>query len=419
MSVQLLDENFNFDNLVLTSPVGVQGGAYFSKLKYGNERLIIQTPKCKTKNGIKKTGKKSYCDLMFENDEIDFYEWNDTFEEKIKDLIFKNKESWFHDDLEKEDIDYNWNSSVRSYKTKYYLFRTYIEKSKMNTKPRLQIFNEDEQKISIDEIDPKDNMICVVEIKGLKFTSQSFHLECNLIQIMVINSEEEEEECLIKIKRKHLEKTSNKQSISIKHSETEKSEEVEEMKNDKVEEHVKLEDSVEEQKEEEQKEDQQKEEEQKEEQQKEEEPLDEEMQLNNNEDSEGTLSIEETNIMENKEEINEDENNSNENEVSNDLEKTNNLKDLEKTNEILEVNLELPDDLEINSMKLKKPNEVYIEMYEQALKKAKLAKKLAIEAYLESKEIKKAYNLDFDDEEDDDLEKIIYNEKNENNLTNN
>ena len=410
MSVQLLDENFNFDNLVLTSPVGVQGGAYFSKLKYGNERLIIQTPKCKTKNGIKKKSKKSYCDLMFENDEIDFYEWNDTFEEKIKNLIFKNKESWFHDDLEKEDIDYNWNSSVRSYKTKYYLFRTYIEKSKMNTKPRLQIFNEDEQKISIDEIDPKDNMICVVEIKGLKFTSQSFHLECNLIQIMVINSEEEEEECLIKIKRKHLEKTSNKQSNSIKYIESEKSEEVEEMKNDKVDEHVKLEDSTEEEP---------KEEESKEEESKEEEPIHEEMQSNNIEDNEVTLSIEETNNMENKEEINEDENNSNENEVSNDLEKTNNLKDLEKTNEILEVNLELPDDLEINCMKLKKPKEVYIEMYEQALKKAKLAKKLAIEAYLESKEIKKAYNLDFDDEEDDDLEKIIYSEKNENNLTNN
>ena len=91
MAVQLIDENFDFDNLLLSSPTGVQGGAYFSKLKYDGDRLIIQTPKCKTKNGIKKTGKKSYCDLMFNEDETTFYDWNEKFEDKIKELIYKNK----------------------------------------------------------------------------------------------------------------------------------------------------------------------------------------------------------------------------------------------------------------------------------------------------------------------------------------
>ena len=83
-------------------------------------------------------------------------------------------------------------------------------------------------------------------------------------------------------------------------------------------------------------------------------------------------------------------------------------KNLEENDEILEVNLELPEDLEINSMKLKKPNEVYIEMYKSAKNKAKLAKRLAIQAYLESKEIKRTYMLDeMDDSGDEDLEKII------------
>ena len=83
------------------------------------------------------------------------------------------------------------------------------------------------------------------------------------------------------------------------------------------------------------------------------------------------------------------------------------INDLEN-NEILEVNLELPKDLEeINTLKLKKPNEVYIDMYEQTLKKAKLAKRLAIEAYLEAKEIKRTYMLDLEEYMDDDLEKII------------
>ena len=87
--------------------------------------------------------------------------------------------------------------------------------------------------------------------------------------------------------------------------------------------------------------------------------------------------------------------------------------DLEENDEILEVNLELPEDLEINSMKLKKPNEVYIEMYKSAKNKAKLAKKLAIQAYLESKEIKRTYMLDIEEFMDDDLENLIKNNENE------
>ena len=67
-SVQLPNENFDFSGLTLANPQGLQGGAYFSKLKLGNKSVLIQTPKCSTKNGIHKTEKKIYCDMMFTND---------------------------------------------------------------------------------------------------------------------------------------------------------------------------------------------------------------------------------------------------------------------------------------------------------------------------------------------------------------
>ena len=66
---------------------------------------------------------------------------------------YKNKETWFHDDLEKDDIEYNWNSLLRSYKSKFFLFRTYIEKSKiLNDLPKLQIFNEDKERLTINDV---------------------------------------------------------------------------------------------------------------------------------------------------------------------------------------------------------------------------------------------------------------------------
>ena len=51
---------------------------------------------------------------------------------------------------------------------------------------------------------------------------------------------------------------------------------------------------------------------------------------------------------------------------------------------------------------IKKPNAIYYEMYKEALKKAKMAKELALASYLEAKNIKNTYMLD--DLDDSDLE---------------
>jgi hypothetical protein len=52
---------------------------------------------------------------------------------------------------------------------------------------------------------------------------------------------------------------------------------------------------------------------------------------------------------------------------------------------------------------LKKPNQVYYEIYQKAREKAKKAKQEAILAYLEVKNIKKTYMLDDINESDDEF----------------
>jgi hypothetical protein len=65
-----------------------------------------------------------------------------------------------------------------------------------------------------------------------------------------------------------------------------------------------------------------------------------------------------------------------------------------------EVSLEYEDIAD--SISLKKPNEVYYEIYKVAREKAKQLRKVAMEAYLEAKEIKTKYMLsDIDDSDDD------------------
>jgi hypothetical protein len=67
----------------------------------------------------------------------------------------------------------------------------------------------------------------------------------------------------------------------------------------------------------------------------------------------------------------------------------------ENVTELKEVNLSLPlEENNLETMQLKKPNQVYFELYKEARNKAKLAKKNALLAYLEAKNIKKTYLLD-------------------------
>ena len=54
-----------------------------------------------------------------------------------------------------------------------------------------------------------------------------------------------------------------------------------------------------------------------------------------------------------------------------------------------------------------KPNEVYNELYREARKKAKLAKKNAIIAYLEAKNIKKTYMIENINDSDSDFDNEI------------
>ena len=88
------------------------------------------------------------------------------------------------------------------------------------------------------------------------------------------------------------------------------------------------------------------------------------------------------------------------------LEEINYLEIVEDTNELNglnEVDLEINEDSECIS--LKKPNEVYYEIYRSARNKAKHMREVAVQAYLEAKEIKTKYLLS--DVEDSDDESIF------------
>jgi hypothetical protein len=64
-----------------------------------------------------------------------------------------------------------------------------------------------------------------------------------------------------------------------------------------------------------------------------------------------------------------------------------------KSNDLEEIEIHLEELKESEPVQIKQRNEVYYEMYREARKKAKIARDLALAAYLEAKQIKNTYML--------------------------
>ena len=122
--------------------------------------------------------------------------------------------------------------------------------------------------------------------------------------------------------------------------------------------------------------------------------LEEEVQENDNTNNleEEVQENDNTNHLEESEEEEEEEESDDE-EESEEEENSNDLDDLE-----FNVNLE---ELDNESIQIKPHSDIYYQRYREAQKRARVAKNLALQAYLEAKEIKSKYHLD-DIESDDD-----------------
>lgn len=193
-------QNFDFKKLSLTSPTVSSGGNYFIKFHMQDDNpLYIQPPKCTTKQGIVKIngGKKLYCDLVFSNTNESFIKWIEDLEKYSQEYIFNNREKWFESQLELEDIENSFAPSLKIYKSgKSYILRTIVPT--LLGKCGLKIFNENETEFDINDFKETTNVITILEIQGIKCSSKSFQIDIEIKQMMVLKPSILFEKCLIK-----------------------------------------------------------------------------------------------------------------------------------------------------------------------------------------------------------------------------
>lgn len=349
MEIYNTNDSFDFTKLKLTKPTPVTGGNYFIKCLVDNFPLYIQPPKCKTRQGIVKSSKRFYSDLMFTNENEGFIRWMENLENHCQKTIFDNRENWFNNELEMHDIENYFTSPLKTFKSgKYYITRTNI--TTVLGKPSLKVYDENEIEIDIETISDDTNVMIILEIQGIKCSSKSFQIEIELKQMMVLQPSDIFEKCLIKPKQV----SCNLPIIENANIEEDDEGEI----------------------------------------------------ILCNEENIDTI-IDTINAVENM-----DNNiNNNKNDLEHIEEKNNNTKTLENIkadiqideNELLEVDFHLEELEDTEPISIKKRDNIYYEMYREAKKKAKVARDLALSTYMEAKRIKNTYLLeDLEDDDDDD-----------------
>ena len=380
------NNHFDFSKLSLAQPIGINGGAYFTKFLYNTQPFYIETPKCLTKQGFIKHGKKIYTELMFDNSDSHFIHWIENLETTCHKLIYENSESWFKDKLELNDIESAFTASLKTFRSgKYYLLRVYGKINNLTNNPNVKIYNENETLLTTEDIKLDTNIISIIELQGIKFTNKSFQIEFEIKQMMVLIVDKLFESCVIKKHKNVSLHQQQQQQLTSKITDTFtpiiQTELMEELgKNEDFEENEEVE----------------------------------EIELGKILGKEFATEITNEIILKENiqvaEEVNEDI--KIETEIKNSIaEKKENEKENKRENEIVDQEENTLEEFDINeklnsleTITLKKPNEVYYKIYKEARQKAKQIKREAINAILEAKNIKNTYMIDSDSESDVDSE---------------
>ena len=178
-------DSFQFDSIVLTKPGPIDNGNYFIKFLVDNNNLYTQPPKCVTRNGIINVGKKWYIDLMFTNVDENFIQWVENLESHCVKHIYNNRTKWFDSDMELHDIENYFSTPMKVFKSgKYYILRVNI--ANHLGKPAIKIFNENQEEQQFDSVKENQQVMSVIEFKGIKCSARSFQIDIELKQLMTL-----------------------------------------------------------------------------------------------------------------------------------------------------------------------------------------------------------------------------------------
>jgi len=357
------NDEFPFSKINISKPVALTGGTHLIKFSLNSMPLYVNPPKCNMKVNLVRTVedgehakkvKRTHCDFIFSQEHDSFLRWIENLEEFSQKKIFENRSQWFESTLEQEDIENSFTSPLKVIKSgKQYLLRVSIPQTKSGDRNGFKIFNENEQELAFEDIDESRQILCVLEIRGIRFSSKSFQIEIDVKQMMALNPVDLFDRCVL-LKRPVNTSVPVSVPVSVPNQDEIKHEES----------HIQ-------------------------------EPI-----VQNEVETPIEQTAEET--QEEYTEVKQNEENLQDQQPQQEQEQQ--QETTKGIDGLDEVELDLDNMSTEDTITLKQRNDVYYEMYMEARRKAKIARDLALSAYLEARRIKNTYMLNdiIDSDNDDD-----------------
>lgn len=348
---------FDFTTLNLENPQPLQGGSFFTKINFSDKGLplYVQLPKAASKHGIVRNSstKKAYIDLLFDYYESELLSWFENLETRCRELIYEKKDIWFHTEMSADDIEGRFISPNKAYKSgKFIMVRTHIPVTRQIKQEGCMIYDESERLLESSVVKECTKIIPLIHVDGIRFSSSSFQLEINVRQIMVLSVEEAiKNDCMIKVIKPKAPEGNTLEVLDNEVSENTQPLDI----NDKI-------------------------------------LKEEEINTNTNDSDNKDTAVSdpnEKNIVKTSDTTGQEKEKDKVDEIVMEDSSLGNSAD----NELQEIDLSVVDET-CDGISLKKPNEVYYEIYKAAYEKAKHMKKVAVDAHLEALNIKNKYMLD-------------------------
>jgi len=303
-----------------------------------------------------------FCDIVFSHENEKLMGWLEGLEETCKKRIFQNRTKWFENDLEEHDIENYLTSPYKIIKSgKQYVMRVNVPM--LMDKCELKIYDENEMEVHYEDLKENTNVVVILEFKGIRCSVRSFQFEIELKQMLVVAPVKLFEKCVIHVDKQNAKLQSN--SVPIIQQQTLDTQHLEVGNKMNMNPIVAKDETIYQT-----------------------------QHLDNTEsvESKEVQSLTNTGFVPVQPDVSVTMNNENDRTRQSDT-----------IQEIVEVDdFELDDVEKVDTVQLRKRDDVYYKMYKDAKKKAKEAKILALSNYLEAKRIKSTFLLNDEISDDDD-----------------
>ena len=208
-NIHIIGMPFSSDLLRLTTPTVLQNGnSHFTRIVFDDSPLYFQTPRCETKQGIvTTTTKKTYYDLVLDsNSETShspkefkaFVEWMQTLEDAVIKLLHSNGKLWFRDPLSEDDVRGLFASPLKPLKGGNQLSLRVNVPTSVTRANACTVFDESEKPVHLSYLTPEHQIISIIEVLGIRFTSSSFQMDLSCKQIAAVSNQPLFQSCVIK-----------------------------------------------------------------------------------------------------------------------------------------------------------------------------------------------------------------------------